>query len=347
MKTKMAAFLLVFIPSLLLAREPGAAFLGADTSVRSVALGGVFTAAQGAEALGSNPALIFPVKGKSELYTSFSQLYEETTDGHLAMATTLKSKHAWGLSATLRDEGKTIGRDEGGQSTGAPINTHHEMVGGAFSWGFLRGARAGISGNIFQSTLAGVSSGVSWAMDAGISYHPKHFLYSLSVNHLGPGIKYIEQRDPLPGRLQLDGSWEPGPMTVLMGYHHALNGSGAEGAVGVEYRVKALALRLGLHTTLGGASNLAYNNQSSADQLLNSLTTGFGFQMGKSLCLDYAYKQNAPEWGPAHSFALAWSWRDTPRPPAPPKRTSTMKQTSPRPSTNKKAPLHPRIKLNK
>lgn len=334
MKSRIGPVLLFSLPSLLSAADPGAAFLGGDHSIRSVALGGVSAAAQGAQALGSNPALLFPPTGKSELYASFTQLWEETSDGHLAFASALSPKRAWGLSATFRDEGKTRHRDEGGLPTGTQTATHHETAAGAFSWKVWRGARVGVAGNIYQSTLAGESSDVSWAVDTGLSFQARKILYSLSVNHLGPGIKYIEQRDPLPSLLQLDASWDPGPLSVLAGYHRSLSGSGARGAMGIEYRVRTLALRAGLHA----------DNQSSTNQLVDHLTTGFGLQLGKSIRMDYAYKQSAPDWGPAHSFALTWSWGETPRPPAPPKVKS--KPPSPQP-TDQRTPSPTRLKIKK
>lgn len=337
-KNFIAAAFLCTRPLFLSAKEPGAAFLMVDSSVRLVALGGVATAAEGAQALGSNPALLPPLHGKSELYASFNQLWGDTTDGHVAFASALNSKQSWGLSATFLDAGTTPGRDELGQPTGGNTATHHETGTGAFSWEFWRGLRAGISGNLYQSTLARERSGASWAVDTGVSLHRKKILYSLSLNHLGPGIKYVDQRDPLPSVLQLDASWELGATTVLAGYHRSLVGPDAQGALGFEYRLRALSLRAGLHTRLGGPSDLAFENQSTTNQLLDNLTTGLGLQLGKSLRMDYAFKQSAPDWGPAHSLALTWTWGESPRATSPSKTVAKLRQTSPKPSDKKNPP---------
>lgn len=312
---KKGLFLVLSIPMALSAKEPGAAFLAVDSSVRSVALGGVLTAAEGAQAMGSNPAFLPPPNGTSELYASFTQLWGDTTDGHVAFASTINPKHAWGLSATFLDAGQTNGRNELGHPTGGNIATHHETVGGAFSWELTRGLRAGVLGNLYQSTLAGERSGSSWAIDTGLSLRLKKWRYSVSVNHLGPKIQYIEQRDALPSVLQLDASWEPGNLTVLGGYHKSLVGSGSQGSLGLEYRLGAISLRAGLHTQPEGTNDLTFDDQSTTNQLIDNLTTGLGLQLGKSLRMDYAFKQSAPDSGPAHSLALTWSWGAPPSSP--------------------------------
>lgn len=344
MKKRISAVLFLGIPCFLLAGEPGASFLAVDPSIRSIALGGVVTAAQGAQALGLNPAFLSPPTAKSELYASFSQLFGETTNGHLAFASLANPKQAWGLSATFINAGNSNDRDSQGQPTGTKTATHHETGAGAYSWEFWRGMHAGVCGNIYQSTLAGESSDVSWAIDTGVSLQTKKMLYSLSLNHLGPGIQYIDQRDPLPSVLQLDASWEPGPFTVLAGYHRSLTGSAAEGAVGFEYRVRALSLRAGLNGRLGKTEDLTFKDQSSTDQLLDNLTTGFGLVVGQSLRMDYAFKQSAPDWGPAHSLALTWAWGDPA--PSPLKNVAKPTPSTPKP-TGYTPPLPTRNKLGK
>lgn len=336
-----SALFLFASPLPLLAKSPGATFLNANSSIRAEALGGISTGAEGAEAIGSNPALLSSLGTKSELYASFSQPWEDTTDGHLSFASALNRRQTWGLSATFISAGETTSRDEWGQPTGGHTATHHEIGAGAFSWELKPGWHGGLTGNLYQSTLAGESSGVSWAMDAGLSGQIKQVLISASVNHLGPGIKYIDQRDPLPSVLQLDGSWTPGPLSVMAGYHRSLAGSGSLGAVGVEYRWRALALRAGLHAQWGGPDDLALASQTTANQLLDNLTTGFGLRLGKSLRMDYAFQQSAPEWGPAHALALTWSWGEIP----PPTQALSKKEIKNRPLPKKSSPS--RMKLGK
>lgn len=335
-------FILFFGPPSLLAKEPGAAFLTIDSSIRKVALGGVSTGAQGAHALGSNPALLQPLNDRSELYTSFLQLWGDTAIGHMAFATDINSKQVCGLSATVQNSQSTTERDNLGQTTGRQTATHHEKGAGAFAWEIKRGGRVGLAGNIFQSTLAGETSGVSWAVDAGASLNVKKCLFSASVNHLGPPVKYLNQQDDLPSVLMLDVSWEPGPLTLLMGYHRLLSGSGTRGALGVEYCWRALALRAGAHANLGGTKDLAWADQSTTKQIMDNLTAGFGLFLGKSLRMDYAYQQSAADWDAGHSVALTWSWGVRPTPQKKFKSSSGLK---PIPLPTK--PVPPRQKLKK
>lgn len=190
-------------------------------------------------------------------------------------------------------------------------------MAGGLSRKLARGLRVGAAGRLYESTLAGESSGVGWSVDTGISYVVKDVLLSAAVNQLGPGIQYINQSDPLPSVLRLETSWEPGAVTFLAGYHRSLAGSGSEAALGLEYRWRSLSLRGGLRTFLGGADNLALEAQSTADGLLEHFTTGFGLKLGDNLRLDYAFQQSAPEWGADHSLALAWTWGQILRSPPP------------------------------
>lgn len=56
----------------------------------------------------------FPRRESLSFTPLLPNIWEETSDGHLAFASALSPKRAWGLSATFRDEGKTRHRDEGG-----------------------------------------------------------------------------------------------------------------------------------------------------------------------------------------------------------------------------------------
>ncbi len=317
MKKRFIAAVLFLSPLGLGAKTPGAAFLAVDPSVRAESLGGISAAAFGAEALGANPALVTPLHGRSEFYATFSQLWGDTSDGHVAFASGLNPKTAMALSARFMASDPSGGRDASGQPTGADTAARHTTVAAALSRKLARGLRVGAAGRFFESTLAGESSGVGWSVDTGVSYVVKDVLLSAAVNQLGPGIQYIRQSDPLPSVLRLETSWEPGAVTFLAGYHRSLAGSGSEAALGLEYRWRSLSLRAGLRTFLGGADNLALEAQSTADGLLDHLTTGFGLKLGENLRLDYAFQQSAPEWGADHSLALAWTWGEILRSPAP------------------------------
>ena len=326
-------------PVFLGAQTPGAAFLSVDPSVRSVALGGVTTAARGAQAVGANPALITPEQDGSEFYASFSQLLEDSTNGHVAVASRYSPITTWALSGTfLGSSGDSVGRDLFGQPTGVDTGSRHVTAAGALSRDFGRGIRGGVAGKMIQSTLAGETSGITWALDAGVAFTVKEVLVSAALNHLGPGIQYIDQRDDLPRQFRLDGAWEPGPLSLMAGYHQSLAGAGSEAMMGFEYRLGVLALRAGLRTSLGGADDLAFNSQGTADQLMDNLTTGFGLKISPRLRMDYAFQQSTSDLGATHSLGLAWTWGNVPRDPSPPAKATSKTTKSPKTSTQIKPP---------
>lgn len=342
MKKKILMALVMGSPLFLSAQTPGAAFLSENASVRAGALGDISVAARGAQALGANPAQVPPPHERHELYTSFIQPWGDSTEGQVAFASALTARQSWGLSALFSNSGKTTPRNAVGQPTGGNTATHHEKITGAYSLELRKGIRWGVAGNAFQSTLAGEKSGETWSADTGIILSTKKWLFSATLNHLGPGIKYLDQRDPLPRVIELDTSWEPGPVSILAGYQKSLVGSGSRGALGCEYRFRGLALRTGLELFQTGSEDLALNNQSTANELIDNLTMGFGLHLGQRLHLDYAIRQNSSDWGPAHSAALTWTWGNLPRAPQPQKNLSKKKKPSPKKTS---PPQKRRIKL--
>lgn len=344
MKVRFALLLILMNGSRLWGTSAGAAFLKIQTSVRAKALGGATVAAQGAQALGENPALLAPLRSKSELDASFVQLWEDSTNVNLAYTNALSLRTAWGVSTTYSDFGSSEERDSSGQATGQKNATHHGIASAALSKTITPGLRWGITGRVFQSTLADQPSDIAGSVDLGAAAQSKKFLFSASVHQLGPGIKYIDQQDALPSALRLDAAWETKPFSIMIGFHSSLTEGGSDGVLGVEYRLKAMALRAGMRTELSGEEDLAMAAQSKANEMLNDVTMGFGLTLYRNLRMDYAFSQNAPDWGPAHSLALTWAWGDPPLPPKPPKKLNKSPWSKPvKPPSKTKPPR--RLKL--
>jgi hypothetical protein len=292
----------------------GAAFLKPNPSVRSQALGDVTPAARGAQAVGANPALIDPVSSKAELDTSFFQTWEESNNARLAYAHNLNPRLAWGVSLAVSDSGSTEGTDPYGQPTGQNAASQNGTVTGALAKELKRGVRVGAAARVFQSTLADNQSDVGWSGDLGATAQSAHFLVSLSVHQLGPGLTYIEQRDPLPSSLKIGLSWTSGPISLMSGYDASLSDNESQAAIAVEYRLGLVALRGGFKNQL--TDNTDYARTSSAGNgILDNTTLGFGFILPNNFKLDYAFSQITPDWNPTHSAALTWSWGKRPVPP--------------------------------
>jgi hypothetical protein len=320
----------------------GAAFLKPNPSVRSQALGNVTPAAQGAQAVGANPAMVDPASSKGELYTSFFQTWEESNNAQMAYAHNLNSRLAWGLSVAVSDSGSSEGTDLHGQPTGQTATSQNGTLTGALAKEMKRGVRVGAAARVFQSTLADNQSDLGWSADLGATAQSKHFLLGVSAHQLGPGLTYVEQRDPLPSSIKVGLAWTSGPISVMGGYHTSLADDESEGAIGMEYRLKILAFRAGLKNQFGEDEDLAQTSASET-AFLDNTTLGFGLSLPNNLKLDYAFSQTAPDWGASHSAALTWAWGKRPVPPKPPRKLAP--RTGPKPSSPSKNPAPPRQKL--
>lgn len=327
------------------AGESGAAFLNQNPSVRSQALGDVSLAAQGAQAIGINPAMIGPVSSKGEVDTSYFQSWEESSNARLAYAHNLNYRHAWGLSVAASDSGDSQSTDSFGQTTGRTASSQNGTLTGAFAGQIRRGVRLGAAGRVFQSTLADEKTAVSWSADVGMTAQSKKFLVGVCATQLGPGLKHINQKDPLPGVVHIGGTWNTGPISLMGGYQIPLVDEGSQGALALEYRLKILALRMGYKNQFGGKNDSATSNNSGADSLFENLTLGFGLSLPRNFKMDYAFRQTNPDWGPSHSAALSWAWGARPLPPKPQKKWAPPNAAKPTPPARR--PPAPRQKLKK
>jgi hypothetical protein len=300
--------------------EPGAPFLTVLPSVRADALGGTGVAALGADAVGMNPALAVPMRGDHQVATSWSRPWEGTVHGHVAWAGALgKNRLGVGAAVTYFSSAGEQSLDIYGTPVGGDTSARDAAATFTLSHRLANKVRIGAAGKLFQSTLAGTRSALSGAADLGIGFPYKDFVVSLSANNLGPGQKFLDQRDPLPGFLRADASWRRGPLLIAGGVQRDLARDQSRLGGGTEYNVGPLALRVGYNARIGGPSD------RSAGDGLRGLAAGMGVAVGDLLRVDYALKENASDLGWVHRLGVTWHvGAPTPsarRPVAPPRRS--------------------------
>ena len=197
------ALLLVFVlipaPKLSRALESGAEFLRIDTDARAGAMSSVGAASSmGISAMTYNPAGIVSMD-RGEAALSHSAWYLGSSHDFAGAGFALPGNGGWklGLSYTRLSSGEIEGRSasrglSGGfeaydQSAGVALARRY----GAYSFG----------GTVkyIESSIAGIK-GSGYAVDLGMKrgFKSVPVAFGLSVQNLGPGIRYISQREKLP-----------------------------------------------------------------------------------------------------------------------------------------------------
>ncbi len=178
------------------AGSTGAQFLKIDTDARlsGMASAGVATAL-GINALTYNPAGLSAMSSAELAFSHSKWLMDSSHDyagfGLPVSMWGLKSKLAVGL--TRLSNGKFDGRGDDGLATGG-YTSYEQAVSLGFAAGNIGGAVKYIQGNIAGERAA------TWAVDLGARKALSRLPVSigLSVKNLGPGLKYMSQRDELP-----------------------------------------------------------------------------------------------------------------------------------------------------
>ncbi|OGR65402.1 MAG: hypothetical protein A2X31_10245 [Elusimicrobia bacterium GWB2_63_22] len=196
-----AALLFLLIPSTTIssALESGAEFLRIDTDARAGAMASAGAASvSGISAMAYNPAGMVSI-GKGEGTISHSAWYLGSAHDFVGAGFTVPGSGGWraGVSFNRLSSGSMEGRGANRTRTGG-YSAYDQAVGLALARQY--GAYS-VGGTVkyIESSIAGVK-GTGYAVDLGMKRALKGLPASvgLSVQNLGPGIKYISQRDQLP-----------------------------------------------------------------------------------------------------------------------------------------------------
>ena len=196
-----AALVFVFTPSVKIseALESGADFLRIDTDARAGAMSSAGAAsAMGISAIAYNPAGLASLK-HGEAALSHSALYLGTSHDFAGAGFALPGSAGWkmGLSFAKLSSGSMEGRAASRGRTGG-YSAYDQAATLALAKQYGRYSFGGAVKYI-ESSIAGVK-GTGYAVDMGVQRGLKGLPVSVgvAVQNLGPGIKYIAQRDQLP-----------------------------------------------------------------------------------------------------------------------------------------------------
>ena len=196
-----AALAFVLIPSAKISRalESGSEFLRIDTDARAGAMSSAGAAsAMGISAMTYNPAGLASIK-RGEAALSHSAWYLGTTHDFAGAGFALPGSTGLklGLSFARLSSGGMEGRAASRARTGG-YSAYDQAAGLALAKQYGRYSVGGAVKYI-ESSIAGVN-GSGYAVDMGVKRGLKGIPVSvgLAVQNLGPGIKYISQRDQLP-----------------------------------------------------------------------------------------------------------------------------------------------------
>ena len=196
-----AALVFVFTPSVKISQalESGAEFLRIDTDARSGAMSSAGVAsAMGISAISYNPAGLASIK-HGEAALSHSAWFLGSAHDFAGAGFTLPGSAGWkmGLSFARLSSGEMEGRTASRSRTGGySAYDQAATLGIAKQHGLYN---FGGAVKYIESSIAGVK-GTGYAVDMGLQRGLQGLPISVgvAVQNLGPGIKYLSQRDQLP-----------------------------------------------------------------------------------------------------------------------------------------------------
>ena len=258
----------------------GAQFLKIDTDARvsGMAAAGV-AAVHGINALAYNPAGMAGMAAPELAFSHTKWLMDSNHDyvGFGMPVTTWGRKTNIGLGVTRLSSGKFEGRADDGSANGG-YSSYEQAVSLGFGLGNIGGAVKYIQGNIAGERAS------TWAVDLGAKKALSKLPVSigLSVKNLGPGLKYMTQRDDLPLSVNagLSVMALPGVM-MSVGVNRLVNDKKTVLSAGTEY---AMMTGGGLGLALRGGYGLT---EANTDGGKNGLSVGAGV-MALGAQLDYA-----------------------------------------------------------
>ncbi len=264
-----------------------AAFLKIGVGARPIGMGNAFTAvADDVNALVWNPAGLSQLS-RRELGEMHSELFADIRYDFLGYAHPTKIG-TWGFGVNYLSQGKIESRGADRQVTGG-FSASDMAVNLAYSRSALPRTRLGINFKYLKSQIADVSA-QGWAVDLGSLYETpiSGLNLGLAVQNLGPGLKFIEERSPLPITIAMGLGYRlPVGMVLALDVKHLLYDKKTSVSIGSEYPIfSAMTLRTGYSTAIAG--KVGSGNKLDALGGLKGLGAGFGLKF-KRFGVDYTF----------------------------------------------------------
>lgn len=275
MRTLAGAVLALVLPAAAAAQE-SAAFLKIGVGARAVGMGGAFTAvADDVNALAWNPAGLAFVDAR-QVGLTHTQHVAGTRFNFLGLVQPTRFG-TFALGGRHLSQGRIDGRDAEGRPTGS-FSAADGAVELAYGLKLFNGAYLGWGVKYLSSRIAEASA-QTYAVDLGSMYElaplgPGLPRLGLAVLNIGPGMRFLDERTPLPLTLAAGLGYRlPAGLILALDFRHRPYGNTSEVSVGTEYAVlPTFAFRAGYGAGRGlsGGSGLA---------ALRGLAGGFGLRI--------------------------------------------------------------------
>lgn len=295
----------VIIPSAsIFASGPGTTtgeLLKIPVGARAVGMGEAYTAeTQDSSALAWNPAGLSFASQKEAAFTH-SSLIEGVHYEHMAFASP-GDNYSVGASLGYLGYGSISGYSD--SDNGNPValgdqTAYSYVLSGGLSSFVMDRFSLGAAASVLRENLANVSAG-TFAANLGADYeaaaHPAQgtYRFGASVLNLGPGLKFVSERDPLPRKIKFGAAAEhikEWPLNLTADLT-VPNDNSTYISIGSEYWFHELiALRLGY----------AGSNDEG-----KGLRLGLGLKLREFL-FDYAYGSFG-DFGATHRISFAFKW---------------------------------------
>ncbi|MFA6094003.1 MAG: PorV/PorQ family protein [Elusimicrobiota bacterium] len=269
--------------------QSGAAFLRIGTGARPEAMGGAYTAlADDINAIHYNPGGLAGL-GKRELGFTHTQWVLDSQFDFVGFGQPTKFG-TLGVSFARLATGKQEARSADRQLTGgfeAADSVYTlgcgRMLEGASPWGSLG---FGVNAKYLESSI-GSDKASTFAADLGAvhRFEGRPLSLGVSVLNMGQGMKFLDQRDPLPLTVSVGGAYRlAGVLGIALDVRHEPNDKSWDVGVGTEYSLfQGFALRAGY-----ASAAVAGRSSKSGAMGLSGLGGGFGIKM-RSYRADYTF----------------------------------------------------------
>ena len=268
----------------------GSQFLNIPVSARSASLGEAYTGfAEDSGIIEYNPAGLGNIF-TNELSLSHLAYFENTTLQSMSLTLPTR-KFTFGLNGKYLNT-KDTERDIYGVDKNDFYIIDWSIMSG-FAYKITPDFSLGLSvRNISQKLKDKTASGASFGLGAFTVMPSQKVSLGISVVNIGQGLKFIDERDPLPLTLKMGGSWGITYKTTLLVEVIQPNDAGLRQRLGLEHHFsEPLWFRFGWKI-----------NQRKFDDY-TGFTGGFGLRVGK-FYMDYAFVPHS-DLGVSHYISTA------------------------------------------
>ena len=277
------------------AADTSAAFLKIGVGARPIAMGNAYTGvADDINALAWNPAGLSQLSQK-EMGATSALMFGDIQYDFVGYAQPLTGKSGGnygtlGLGAQYLSQGTIQGRDANRQVTGNFTGTDMAL-NLAYSRALNSEFRLGANMKYISSSIQ-TESASSFAVDLGGMYRTPvaGLTLGVAVQNIGPGMKFLDQTNPLPLSMAVGAGYHLGSGLMLaMDVKTLPNEKRTTVSLGTEYAAfSTLSLRAGY--LIAAAAGTQAGSTAVTEQLgqMSGIGAGFGLKMG-IYRLDYAF----------------------------------------------------------